>query len=214
MTPAAPAVTLRPATPADALCLGVLATQVFLDTYATQGISADLALEALQGYSPAFFAQRLAQPEVTLWLAEHAVTPGGEPVAGPAGADPAPPQPHVLAFVELQAGSPCPVQGAAQDLELVRLYVQQPFQGLGLGRRLLRLAEAQAPAQTQARTQTQMQTQAHPPGPARLWLTAWDGNHRARAFYSRCGWADVGATRHVIQGRAYGNRVFVGPGQG
>src|SRR4051812_17376757 len=31
-------IVFRPATPADALCLGVLSTQVFLDTYALAGI--------------------------------------------------------------------------------------------------------------------------------------------------------------------------------
>lgn len=169
---------LRRAGPDDALCTGVLATQVFLDTYATNGISRELAREALDGYGPAFFARRLAQPDVVLWLAE---------LDG-----------HAVAFVELQSHRPCPVQGGPADLELVRLYVQQPFQGLGVGRGLLRLAEQHA----------------HRQAAPRLWLTAWDGNTRARAFYSRCGWADVGATTHVIQGVGYANRVFVWPGTG
>ena len=39
--------TLRPATADDALCLGVLAMQVFLDTYATDGIRPPIAREAL-----------------------------------------------------------------------------------------------------------------------------------------------------------------------
>ena len=39
--------TLRPATADDALCLGVLAMQVFLDTYATEGIRPPIAREAL-----------------------------------------------------------------------------------------------------------------------------------------------------------------------
>ncbi|HOZ25184.1 MAG TPA: hypothetical protein PLI83_10420, partial [Thermomonas sp.] len=38
---------LRPATPDDALCLGVLGLQVFLDTYATGGIRPTLAREVL-----------------------------------------------------------------------------------------------------------------------------------------------------------------------
>ncbi len=36
---------LRTGVPDDALCIGVLATQVFLDTYATSGIRPDLAYE-------------------------------------------------------------------------------------------------------------------------------------------------------------------------
>ena len=43
-------VILRPATPEDALSLRVLAMQVFLDTYAADGMRADLAREALGLY--------------------------------------------------------------------------------------------------------------------------------------------------------------------
>ena len=55
-------VATRSGTPEDALCLGVLATQVFLDTYATNGIRSDLAREALSVYSQETFAARLADP--------------------------------------------------------------------------------------------------------------------------------------------------------
>jgi diamine N-acetyltransferase len=48
--------TLRAATPEDALCLSVLAMQVVLDTYATQGIRPALAREVLAGYSQAVFS--------------------------------------------------------------------------------------------------------------------------------------------------------------
>lgn len=207
-----PGFTLRPATAADALCLGVLATQVFLDTYATQGISAELAQEALDGYGPAFFAQRLARADVRLWVAGHAVPRPGHGVDAPCAGPDAPD--HLVAFVELQAHSPCPVRGSAADLELVRLYVQQPFQGQGVGRRLLRLAEHDARQQFAQRDGQDACLQVAQDEAPRLWLTAWDGNTRARAFYSRCGWADVGATTHVIQGVGYANRVFVWPGLG
>jgi hypothetical protein len=62
----------RTATSSDALCLGVLATQVFLDTYATEGIRADLAREVLNNYSPEVFAARLADRSHALLLAERA----------------------------------------------------------------------------------------------------------------------------------------------
>ena len=39
----------------DALCVSVLATQVFLDTYAEGGIRPDLAREVLTGYSQEAF---------------------------------------------------------------------------------------------------------------------------------------------------------------
>lgn len=56
--------TYRPAVPSDALTLSALATQVFFDTYATDGIDADLATEALNVYSRSIFEARLVDPEL------------------------------------------------------------------------------------------------------------------------------------------------------
>ena len=63
-------ITYRRATPDDALCIGVLATQVFLDTYAPHGIRPDLAREALACYAPEVVATHLADPDVHFVLAE------------------------------------------------------------------------------------------------------------------------------------------------
>ena len=48
MTTADPAVALRRAGLSDALCIGVLGTQVFVETYATFGVRPSLAREVLQ----------------------------------------------------------------------------------------------------------------------------------------------------------------------
>ena len=48
---ATPGVSLRIAVDADALCIGVLATQVFLDTYAPDGIRPSLAHVVLEHFS-------------------------------------------------------------------------------------------------------------------------------------------------------------------
>jgi len=165
-------VTYRAGEPADALCVGVLAMQVFLDTYATDGIRPDLAREALAGYSPEAFAPRLADRDVSFVLAE---TRG-----------------HLIGFAELHHGSACPADPSARD-ELVRLYVQQPFQRQGIGAQLMRHAEQRA------RTA----------GAEALWLSAWCGNERALAFYPAMGYKDVGHAEHVIEGRAYPNRLFL-----
>ena len=110
----------RSGTPEDALCLGVLATQVFLDTYATNGIRSDLAREALSVYSQETFAARLADPNTCFILAE---------VKG-----------HLVAFAEVALGRACPAPGFAQ-VEVARLYVQRNFQRLGIGRTLVLGAE-------------------------------------------------------------------------
>ena len=41
-----------------------------------------------------------------------------------------------------------------------------------------------------------------------VWLTAWEGNTGALAFYRRMGYADVGSTGYSLQGNTYGNRVL------
>ena len=116
-----PTIKFRSGTPADALCVGVLATQVFLDTYATEGIRSDLAREALAVYSPAVFSERLAHPSTFFILAEHCG--------------------HLLGFAELMLGTQCPNASISGGAELVRLYIQRPFKRKGLGSSLLAQAE-------------------------------------------------------------------------
>jgi GNAT superfamily N-acetyltransferase len=162
---------IRSATPADALCLGALATQVFFDTYATSGINADLASEAKEHYSESAFARRLASSAVEISVVE---------IAG-----------KLVGFIDLQRPSVCPVP-AVIGPEVLRLYVQAPFQGRGLGRALLGHAEDRARAQ----------------GARVVWLTAWVGNSRALTFYPSAGYQKVGTTPYVINGKSYENDVF------
>lgn len=123
---AAAAITFRPARPDDALCLGVLSTQVFLDTYATQGIRRAIANEALGLHSVAAYEALLADASVTLLVAE---------CAG-----------HLIGFSQVGNGASDPLVPTAAASELRRLYVQAPFTGRGVGRDLLRQAEKAAAA--------------------------------------------------------------------
>lgn len=113
----------RRATAADALILSAVATQVFLDTYATRGISPELAKEAATIYAPEVFARRLRDASVDLWLA----TVNG----------------YAVGFVEVAFATTCPVPGVG-GAEVFRLYVQRPFLRQGVGRTLLGAAEALA----------------------------------------------------------------------
>jgi diamine N-acetyltransferase len=116
----------RPAEAADALCLGVLSTQVFLDTYATGGVSAVLADEVLARHSVAVYAALLADPAVTILLAE---------CAG-----------HLVGFSQVRNGTGHALVPEAAASELERLYVHERFTGRGAGRDLLRHAEKAAAA--------------------------------------------------------------------
>ena len=116
--------TLRPAEPGDALCLGVLAMQVFLDTYAADGIRPAIAREALASYAPAVYQQLLQAPSVSILVAER--------------------QGHLVGFAQVTLGTRHPLVQATVPAELDRLYVQGPFTGQGLGRTLLHAAERDA----------------------------------------------------------------------
>lgn len=108
--------------PADALCISGLATQVFLDTYATDGMRADLAQEALTVYAPARFETRLSDPATRFVLAER--------------------DGHLQGFAEIVAHAKGPMSGLSAGTELVRLYVQRHAHRQGIGQALLQQAEA------------------------------------------------------------------------
>jgi diamine N-acetyltransferase len=118
---------LRIADATDALCIGVLATQVFLDTYAPDGIRPSLAHEVLDHFSTAAIAALLRDPATTFVVAE---------ASG-----------HLVGFVQLTRGATHARVRPGSAVELARLYVLARFNGQGTGTRLLRHAEALAAAQ-------------------------------------------------------------------
>ena len=120
-------VSLRRANAADAVCLSALATQVFLETYATSGIRPTLAREAESQFSASAFIQRLAKREGRTILAER--------------------NGHLIAFAELVLGATHILLRSASAAELTRLYVQSPFVRQGVGRQLLERTEALAAAE-------------------------------------------------------------------
>lgn len=118
------AVEFRVAQPADALCIGVLAIQVFLDTYATDGIRPDLAREAMQTYDPSVFDALIRIPSREFLLAER--------------------NGHLCAFCEYGDSAQPPQPALTAGTELFRLYVGRHSQRQGIGVALLRRAEAYA----------------------------------------------------------------------
>jgi diamine N-acetyltransferase len=166
------AVALRLASLADAVTVAALSVQVFLDTYAAEGIRPDLALEAFSEYSADAVARRLSEPSRRFILAESGT--------------------GLLAYAEVWLVHRAAPAGQLGGAELVRLYVQPAAQQRGIGRALMERTEQTVRAA----------------GLAAVWLTAWEGNARARAFYAHLGCVDVGSTSHTLQGQVYANRVI------
>ena len=172
MYPVTPAVEWRAGGAADLPQLCVLATCVFVHTYCAGGLRPDQAREALSVYSVAEFERRLAHGH------RYVLAGRGE---------------HLLGFAETAVPAEVPVPAVAGALELTRLYVDPSVQGQGIGRALLRQAEAAARAR----------------GCTGLWLTAWVDNAEARGFYGAAGYEDVGRCEYVFEDRAYENRIYL-----
>lgn len=118
------AIDLRPARAEDALCLSVLAMQVFLDTYATEGIRPVLAREVLATYAQAEFARALVASDTRIEVTES--------------------RGNLIGFAQLTLGARHPLAPDGTQAELLRLYVQEPFTAMRVGTRLLARAEARA----------------------------------------------------------------------
>lgn len=117
---------LRAAAPADAKCLAVLATQVWLDTYATQGIRQAIADEVLAAFSPGAIEALMAWAQTAIFVAECAD--------------------HMVGMAQVTVGTVQPLVPFESQAELDRLYVQQPFTRQRIGSRLLAAAERWAAA--------------------------------------------------------------------
>jgi len=111
----------------DASLLAVLAAQVWLHTYATEGITSDIANYVLSEFTPARFLSLMNDPACRLFVAED-----GQNLVG-------------LAVVKF--GVSCP-GGNSSTTALQTLYVQEHFVGRGVGKSLLQAVEAEAREQS------------------------------------------------------------------
>ena len=111
----------------DADRLAALAVQVWLHTYATEGVNHDVAHYVLSELTPEKYRQRLSDPATHIFVAEH-----GDSVVG---------------FAAVKFNLQCPSRATAK-VELQTLYVQEHYVGLGIGSSLLHAAEVKAREQS------------------------------------------------------------------
>ncbi|MBI3283640.1 MAG: GNAT family N-acetyltransferase [Burkholderiales bacterium] len=111
-----PKMLIRPAQAKDANNLAALALQVWLHTYAKEGIRDAISVYVLTEFTPEKFRQLIAAPDKLLLVAES--------------------DRHLIAYAVLAFDTP---QAAAPQAatELATLYVQAHFAGRGVGSRLL-----------------------------------------------------------------------------
>lgn len=181
---------IRRATVADVPELTAFAAGVFHDTFAHNNDPAALAAYMADAYSPAFFAADVTDPGVRVDLL-HVIEPECAPapgdVAGPSGAgrsgatrEPAT-QSHALrqslaGYVRLVPGATQPCVALRRPVQISRFYVGPAFHGRGVAVRLMEHCVAVARS---------LEADG-------LWLGVWEHNPRARAFYRKHGFVEVG----------------------
>jgi diamine N-acetyltransferase len=104
----------------DTEILSALAIQVWLHTYATEGVSSLIATYVLSEFAPARFASLLSVSSSAVFVAEQDV--------------------NLLGYAVVTASAACPIPSAS-GAELATLYVQEPFLGKGVGALLLKQVE-------------------------------------------------------------------------
>lgn len=89
---------------------------------------------------------------------------------------------ELAGFAQLRSGAPPECVTGHSPLELWRFYVAQAWHGQGVAQVLMR----------------RVISEAHARGCRTLWLGVWERNERAKAFYRRTGFVDVGSHVFVV----------------
>ena len=100
---------------------------------------------------------------------------------------------QLAGYAQLRANAAPDCVMGVTPLELWRFYVAAPWHGRGVAHALMKSVEMEARA-PEART---------------LWLGVWERNERAKSFYRKCGFADVGSQVFVLGTDVQTDRIMV-----
>ena len=98
-------------------------------------------------------------------------------------------------YAQLRRGTPPSCVASTNPIELYRFYVDRPWHGHGVAQSLMLTAHAAA---------------AELDGTL-LWLGVWEHNLRARAFYAKVGFVDMGTQSFFVGPDRQTDRVLVAP---
>ncbi len=101
--------------------------------------------------------------------------------------------PRFVGFAQVRRKSPPPCVCHDQPIELRRFYVDRSAHGKGVAQALMQAAQASA---------RDMEGK-------HLWLSVWERNPRAIAFYRKVGFVDVGSTDFFVGPDRQTDRVMV-----
>jgi ribosomal protein S18 acetylase RimI-like enzyme len=100
---------------------------------------------------------------------------------------------QLAGYAQLRSGVPPTCVTGEEPVELWRFYVAQPWQGRGVAQALMR----------------EVERYAYLRGGRTLWLGVWERNERAKAFYHKNGFLDVGSHVFMVGTDAQTDRIFV-----
>ncbi|MCP4024088.1 MAG: GNAT family N-acetyltransferase [Desulfobacteraceae bacterium] len=147
--------------------LAALSIQVWLHTYATDGIRTRISDYVLDRFTPDYFKKIYHSKNQKLIVYEK--------------------DNHLLGFITIDLTPQCPAD-ACSGYEIVTFYVQEHFQGKGIGSKLLKSAMEKYGA--------------------RLWLTTWIHNTPAIKFYEKAGFQNIGTTYFDLEGEKHKNVIL------
>lgn len=102
---------------------------------------------------------------------------------------------ELAGYAQLRSGPvPSCVEGNA-PIELWRFYVDQRWHGQGIAQSLM----------------SRVDEEAYRVGARTLWLGVWERNERAKAFYRKCGFVDVGTKVFILGTDAQTDRIMARP---
>jgi ribosomal protein S18 acetylase RimI-like enzyme len=102
---------------------------------------------------------------------------------------------QLAGYAQLRFGAvPESVAGDA-PAELWRFYIAQPYHGKGAAQALM----------------TKVEEEAYRRGGRTLWLGVWERNERAKAYYRKSGFVDVGSHVFMVGTDAQTDRIMVRP---
>lgn len=162
---------IRFATLKDSSNIAALSAQVWLHNYALDGINNAISEYVLSEFTAEKVASKINSTSYQYIISE---TEG-----------------NLTGLVSLDLSGTCPITSKLIP-ELDRLYIQEPFTGLGLGSKLL---DAAMEACKES-------------GHDKLWLTVYHKNTRALAFYKRHNFKKVGDTNFVLNNEPHLNFVL------
>lgn len=153
---------IRLATVDDAAELAELGERSFRETFAADNRPEDIEAYIAVTYSLAKQRSDLLDPD-RMTLLVHA-------------------DDRLIAYAQLRAGAVPDAVTGPSPIEVLRFYVDRPWHGQGIARRLM----------------DAVMDVARDRGAETLWLAVWEFNPRAVAFYTKCGFRDVGSKPFVL----------------